>query len=214
MKTIKVPIINDLEQMNFASFRQAMEKEGHRDVIANVNWPKEFPYKPDCEFYVARSSEAIAILYNVKGLDLRAAAMQDNGPVWEDSCCEFFVLDPSDGTYYNFELNCVGTLLNAKGPGREGRMYRSQNELDMVKRFHSLDRKEYAENDVEFTWSVGMIIPFGLIGVDPAALPSTLRANFYKCADKTAHVHFLSWNPVGCQSPDFHRPDYFGELQF
>lgn len=212
MKSIKVPYINGLEKMDFENFRQSMEKDGSHDVIASVNWPDEFPYRPDCEFYVARSQECIAVLYHVKGQDLRAAAMQDNGPVWEDSCCEFFVQDPSDGTYYNFELNCVGTLLNAKGSGREKRVYRSEKELNRVRRFHSLDRKEYSENNAEFSWTVGMVIPFDLMGINPSDLPSVLKANFYKCADKTAHVHFLSWNPVGCPSPDFHRPDYFGEL--
>ena len=63
-----------------------------------------------------------------------------------------------------------------------------------------------------WNWRVTVVIPFSLIGVDPENLPERLRANFYKCGDKTAHPHFLSWNPVGTPSPDFHRPDFFGEL--
>ena len=43
-------------------------------------------------------------------------------------------------------------------------------------------------------------------------LPKAVRGNFYKCGDKTAHPHFVSWNPVGTPSPDFHRPEFFGEL--
>lgn len=61
-------------------------------------------------------------------------------------------------------------------------------------------------------WSVAMCIPFRLIGVDPDNLPSSLKANFYKCADKAAHPHFLSWNPIPVPSPDFHRPEHFGTL--
>ena len=57
-----------------------------------------------------------------------------------------------------------------------------------------------------------VLIPFELVGVDPENLPEKLRATFYKCGDKTAHPHFLSWNPVGTPAPDFHRPDFFGEL--
>jgi hypothetical protein len=39
-----------------------------------------------------------------------------------------------------------------------------------------------------------------------------LRANFYKCADNTRIPHYVSWNPIEVASPDFHRPEFFGEL--
>jgi hypothetical protein len=41
-----------------------------------------------------------------------------------------------------------------------------------------------------------------------------MRANFYKCGDKTKRAHFLSWNPIDIAKPDFHRPDFFGEITF
>ena len=63
-----------------------------------------------------------------------------------------------------------------------------------------------------WNWRVTVVIPFSLIGVDPENLPERLRANFYKCGDETAHPHFLSWSPIGTPSPDFHRPEFFGEL--
>jgi hypothetical protein len=42
----------------------------------------------------------------------------------------------------------------------------------------------------------------------------TIKGNFYKCGDKTSVPHFLSWNPIILPSPDFHRPDFFGEFSF
>ena len=42
--------------------------------------------------------------------------------------------------------------------------------------------------------------------------PESIRANFYKCGDKTAHPHYLSWSPIDTPKPDFHRPEFFGEL--
>lgn len=200
--------------MDFEQFDMAMELSGAKDTVNEVNWPDEFPYHPVCNFSVARSETHFAVLYHVRGLDLRAAAMDDNGHVWEDSCCEFFVADPSDGTYCNFEMNCIGTLLNAKGAGRSGRVQRPQESLDRVRRFSTLPRREYSSDGEIFSWSAGMLIPFDLMGIDAADIPSSVRANFYKCGDNTAHTHFLSWNPVGCPSPDFHRPEFFGELLF
>ena len=39
-----------------------------------------------------------------------------------------------------------------------------------------------------------------------------LRANCYKCGDLTKDPHYLSWNPVTSQNPDFHRSQDFGCL--
>jgi len=39
-------------------------------------------------------------------------------------------------------------------------------------------------------------------------------ANFYKCGDKTSKLHYVTWNPVGTEDPDYHQPDYFGEILF
>ncbi|MDR1556412.1 MAG: hypothetical protein LBS88_05185, partial [Tannerellaceae bacterium] len=35
-----------------------------------------------------------------------------------------------------------------------------------------------------------------------------------KCADDTDTPHYLSWNPIAVSAPDFHRPDFFGEIYF
>jgi hypothetical protein len=40
------------------------------------------------------------------------------------------------------------------------------------------------------------------------------RANFYKCGDKTSHPHWLTWSVVDKPEPDFHRPEFFGILEF
>ena len=42
----------------------------------------------------------------------------------------------------------------------------------------------------------------------------TFRANFYKCGDMLSVPHYVTWNPVGTPKPDYHRPEYFGELKF
>ena len=191
-----------------------METEATKAYMDTVCWPSEFPYAPDASFSIARSRTHIVIMYRVGGLDLRAAAMEDNGPVWEDSCCEFFVSDPADGTYYNFEMNCIGTVLASKRKSRENFIPFTDAQLSRIRRFSSLERKGYDLNGKIFRWQTAICIPFDLIGIDGGSLPQGIRANFYKCADKTAHPHFLSWNPVEVPHPDFHRPEFFGKLEF
>ena len=190
---IKVPFIKGLQNMNYNSLEVALENDGAKGTIANVNWPKEFPYQPDCFFTIARSESHIAVSFHVRGFDLRAASLEDDG---------------------NIEINCIGRLLNGLGSGRNDRERRSPEVLKRIIRFSSLEPREYNEKDSLFSWGVAMVIPFDLIGIDPNNIPDRLKANFYKCGDLTKHPHFLSWNPVGCTSPDFHRPEFFGELIF
>ncbi len=212
MKTLNVPFVSGLENMDFQELEKKLEREGKKDIIGEVNWPEAFGYQPSCVFSIAHSEKAIAILYHVRGLDLRAAALEDNGSVWEDSCCEFFVASPSGKKYYNFEMNCIGTVLNACGPDRNDRPRRPLDEMKEIKRFSSLEHRRWEESDQLFSWQTAIIIPFSMIGIHEQNLPEKLHANFYKCGDKTAHPHFLSWNPIHTEKPDFHRPEFFGEL--
>ncbi|MGM9736360.1 MAG: carbohydrate-binding family 9-like protein [Candidatus Cryptobacteroides sp.] len=214
MKSIYIPFIKSIEEMDPKAMENAIEEKGAKAFIDQNNWPDQFPYTPVAAVTVARSETHLCLMYSVRGLDLRAKALQDQGRSWEDSCCEFFVDHPSDGTYYNFELTCIGSLLASKRTGRNDPANLPDEALARIIRHSSLERKEYDISGNVFSWNVGMCIPFELIGVDPDNLPASLRVNFYKCADKTAHPHFLSWNPVGTPSPDFHRPEFFGEIRF
>lgn len=209
-----MPFIDGLEAMSRERREYEMEIRGNRISVDTADWPERWPYKPAVTASVARSASHLFIAYHVRGLDLRAEAMEDNGPVWEDSCCEFFISDPADGTYYNFEMNCIGTLLAAKRKSRTECTHFDKSRLADVIRYTSLKRERYDIADRIFTWDAVMGIPFGMVGLDGDRLPESVRANFYKCGDKTAHPHFLSWNPVCTPDPDFHRPDFFGELIF
>ena len=214
MKQLKIPFIPELESSDFKTLELKMETGAAKAAIDTVCWPGEFPYAPAANVSIARSATHIIVHYSVSGLDLRAMAMENNGPVWEDSCCEFFVGDPSDGTYYNFEMNCIGTLLAAKRRSREDARHFTDAQHARIIKHSSLERRAYDISDEMAQWRTALCIPLSFIGIDGNSLPRSVRANFYKCADKSAHPHFLSWNPVEVAQPDFHRPEFFGELLF
>ena len=113
------------------------------EPIANVNWAEAFPCKPNVAFRMAYASDKILLNYQVEEDSVRAVAPADNGRVWEDSCCEFFVSPADDGTYYNIECNCAGTLLVGFGPGREGRQHLPEDVLQKVDRWSSLGRQPF-----------------------------------------------------------------------
>ena len=190
-----------------------LELEGSRFDVNCVNWPASWPYAPFCSGRIARTRTELVIGFRTSGLDLRALNLEDNLRQWEDSCVEFFVQDPSRADYYNFEINPLGKILACKGPAREGRVHRSAEEMESIRRFAFLEGPQDLSGGIH-SWRVTVLIPLRLMGIDPERLPAGIRANFYKCGDKTAHPHFLSWNPVGTPAPDFHRPEFFGELRF
>ena len=183
--------------------------------INTVNW-EEYPYKPEASFRIAHTGDAIVLHYKVRENSVRATAAKDNGPVWEDACVEFFSMPEDDGIYYNMECNCAGTLLVGAGSGRNGREHASQTVLDGVQRWASLGRAPFEEQIGECTWEVVLIIPTATYFKHQIETLSgrTMHANFYKCGDKLQTPHFLSWNPIAVENPDFHRPEFFGLLRF
>lgn len=182
--------------------------------IQVVNW-NEYPYRPEVTFRMAYTDESILIQYVVDEETSRAKYGKDRGSVWTDSCVEFFSCPFDDGYYYNLETNCIGTVLLCCGKEREGREYAPFEVTDSIKRYSTLGREAFDECE-KGKWSLSLVVPFkmffkhNVVKLDGM----TIRANFYKCGDELKTPHFLSWNPIEIEKPDFHRPDYFGELHF
>ena len=176
-----------------------------------VNW-EEFPYKPDVTVRLGYSSSALAILFEVEEDHVRAVTMEDCGPVWEDSCCEFFVADPAGDGYFNFEMNCAGTLLAAKRRSREDFEHLNESQLKEIRRFSSLPHAPIDSVGEGQKYWIAEVIPFSILGLNEA--PMSIMANFYKCGDKCRKPHFLSMAPIDLPSPDFHCPEFFQEITF
>lgn len=208
MKTLTIPFIDCAAQ----DLDTALELDGARFDVDQVNWPAEWPYAPFCSGRIGRTAHALAVDFRVSGLDLRARNLSDNGRQWEDSCVEVFIQDPEGPDYYNFEINALGKVLACSGPDRHNRKPRGAEEMAQILRVAAFEGPQDHTGGI-WTWRVAVCIPFALIGVDPERLPQSLRANFYKCGDLTAHPHFLSWSPIDTPQPDFHRPEFFGELR-
>jgi len=211
MKSLKVPFLPQLTGAGADEIIRILETESHKSSIDEANWP-EFSYKPITIFSLARDEERFYLYYFVRGNCLRAVHYNDLKPVWTDSCVEFFVQKPGDDFYTNFEFNCIGTCYAAKCKNRSEFELFSDSQLSQIKRYASLGQKPFQEMQGLFTWELLVELPFSLIGLDGRNLPKMLRGNFYKCADQTELPHYLSWNAIESERPDFHRPEFFGEL--
>ena len=183
--------------------------------VENINWPKEFPYCPKMQFGIAHTGEEFLIHYCVEEQSVRAVAQKDNDNVWEDSCAEFFISPAADGLYYNIECNCAGTLLLGVGEGRNNRQLATPEITRQIDRWASLGRTPFDTRDQPTRWELALRIPYtvffrhNITSLDGL----TLKGNFYKCGDKLPVPHFISWNPIGTPTPDFHCPQFFGKLE-
>ncbi len=183
--------------------------------IDMVNWP-DYPYHPTTFFRIAHSKDTIFIHYHVTEDSIRAMTSQDSGPVWEDSCCEFFSQLEKGGIYYNMECNCIGTLLIGAGDNRKNREQASSEILKNVDRWSSNGCYPFAEQSGSFTWDMTLKIPVSTYFKHhlQSVAGTVIYANFYKCGDQLKKKHYLSWNPIDTPTPDFHQPRFFGELDF
>lgn len=183
--------------------------------IDTVNWPAEYPYCPEVAFRMAWCPDGLLVHYRVKEQSVRAHYADDGGRVWTDSCVECFIRNADSDIYYNIECNCIGTLLAASGDGRHDRVPVAAELRRDVLRWASLGGTPFEERCEPTAWEVALVIPAALFVAHPIRLEAgaVLRANFYKCGDELCVPHFLSWNPIEVSQPDFHRPEYFGELE-
>jgi len=192
-----------------------LDKPDSKHIIDIVNW-NDFPYKPDVSFSIGFTSREILLKYYVTEQYFKAEKTETNEMVCEDSCVEFFVSPVEDGTYYNFEFNGIGTCLLGNGTGREDSKRVDRGIVSKIRRQTSIGKTPVKELKGPFSWTITIAIPIETFFQHKIKelKGKTFRANFYKCGDMLSVPHFVTWNPVGTEKPDYHRPEYFGVIKF
>jgi hypothetical protein len=183
-----------------------------KNEINNLLW-LSYPYRPSARFSIAYGPDCIFLKYFVSEKQIRAVNSEPNSPVWQDSCVEFFVSFNEGRLYYNFEMNCIGTILAAYGPDRKHRNFLPEKKIASVKTYTIVDK--FTEPSV-IHWELTTVIPFTVFIYDEISCLSATRvhANFYKCGDNLTEPHYLAWNNIKSVKPDFHLPEFFGTLVF
>jgi len=181
------------------------------EPVACCNWAEEYPYAPDVAFRAFHTGSRLVVRFDVCEEVTAALVAEDNGPVWTDSCVEFFVA-PDDAGYYNFETTCIGRmLLGFRAPGCEP-VHAAPEVLAGVKRRPTLPPETFGERRDAGRWSMTLAIPpEALFRHDLKSWDGVeLRVNLYKCGDGLSKPHFLSWQPIRSEKPNFHLPEFFG----
>ena len=146
---------------------------------------------------------------------IRAVETRTNGEVYKDSCVEFFI-SPDGENYYNFEFSCIGTIHLAFGSGRGNRKFVEPATVEKIEIKSTLGNKPFEAKSGHYEWEMMIRIPIESFAYSNLESFNELKAaaNFYKCGDETAVPHFVTWNPVKTESPDYHRPEFFGKVSF
>ncbi len=213
-KELLVKRLPELDRMPLPQVAQYLDSNVEHEVIDQINWPDQFSYKPFCSFVVAVSLTRLYVFYSVISKDLRAVHTTDLSPVADDSCVEFFLQVPGSEEYWNFEFNCISALNASHRVERPSPTRLTPAELESIARYSSCGSEVIEEQGGTFCWDLVVSIPLQLVGLDGDNLPDYVTGNFYKCGSKTAHPHYVSWNAIDGEKPDFHRPDCFGKLWF
>ncbi len=186
--------------------------------------PRSSSTHPETRCKVLYDDRGLFCSFKVKDRYVIGRYTEPQSPVCRDSCVEFFVKPDHASGYFNFEINCIGTLflLYITNPQRTQDGFVEATPIaqkDGLEIWTSIqDRPFIPEQPGPLEWRVDFFIPFSLFG---AAIPHFVppqrgdewRGNFYKCADDSSHPHWASWAPIG-EELNFHVPSYFGRLLF
>jgi len=190
-------------------------KDWHRNVqkaaVASFPWGKlaKSDFRPATAARLGTDGTSIFVLMETDENELRAET-KGFGYTHTDSCMEFFLSpDPARSEeYLNWEFNPAGGMYLSIGTARNNRV--------------EIPEENYRELfQVRTTtggkgWALEYRIPlpflrrfFPLVELRPGHV---MRGNFYKCGDDTPRPHFGCWSPIDLPQPDFHCPEFFGEL--
>lgn len=185
-------------------------------TVSNNNWKEQYPYTPTVEVSLRHDGKSLHLNFEVEEEFVAAVADKDNGEVYKDSCVEFFISFDDDG-YYNLEANCTGKILLSHRRGRKIDVeYASSEILSLIKRAASLGDEPFECRTADSKWYLNLTIPCDVFFRHDIKNFSGIKAkcNIYKCGDNLPVPHFLSWQPIKTANPDFHRPEFFGDIEF
>ncbi|MCB9075938.1 MAG: hypothetical protein H6552_10445 [Chitinophagales bacterium] len=184
-------------------------------TIDNYLW-SENSYKPRVEAKVCYNDRNLFVNLKSYEVEITAKYTEINDPVHKDSCVEFFVnLFPcKTNKYFNFEVNPIGTM--HIGFGAVGsRIHLPIEDVKKVRINSTISKPIIGEYGNNF-WEIYYRIPISLFEkyYELKFNSDNAIGNFYKCGDEAKYNHYGVWNNIDSEKPNFHQPNYFGDLIF
>jgi len=214
MKTLSIPLINSLQpSINIEEISGLMDSLPLH-LIDNTPWT-ELEINCQSSFSIAHCGSTIFLKFYVNEDVIKTNMHKTNDPVYKDNCVEFFVSFEPENEYYNIEMNCFGICLMGYGLDRVNRKLLPENIIDKIKKTILIKSAgELAATN--FEWQITLAIPIEVFAYTNLSSFNKKRGrgNFFKCGDDLPEPHFFTWNTIQSKHPNFHLPEFFGELQF
>ncbi len=213
MNKIAVPYVAGLSSVSNTELKTALVSQGNNYPVAEANWEQLYPEKPECIVFLAHDSRNLHALFLVKGYGLRAVNTANQSPVSQDSCVEIFLAPSVQGEYWNFEFNCIGGVNSSHRIIRPEPTRLTDDEISQIRRLGSCGNKPFNEKEGYYEWDLLVSIPFSLLKLQGEIRGKIIKGNIYKCSSASIRPHYLSLFPIATPKPDFHRPDFFGDIE-
>lgn len=181
-------------------------------------------HHPGVKVKLTYLDDILYVFFRVSDKYVLCERTQYQARVCEDSCVEFFIRPKPDHGYFNFEINCGGTMLlyYIEDATRVDDAFAKYSPVpwklaSMIDIYHSLPPRVYPEIIDDTEWMLEYRIPFTLfeayLGPLGNVAGQTWHGNLFKCADSSSHPHWTSWAPLDGKH-NFHLPEYFAPMHF
>jgi hypothetical protein len=213
MQQFNIPSLSLSDSCSIEQVSLALDQK-EKLPINITPWP-DFNYLPNVAFAIAHDGDKIFLKYYVEENTVIAVHRKTNGPVYKDSCVEFFIAFDDEKDYYNIEFNCAGSCHVGYGSNRENRRLVPPHLIRKIKYQASFKSIEILQAHI-IKWELIVIIPISIFYYRKlATLKNQLcRVNFYKCGDELPQPHYVCWNNIFSAAPNFHLSEFFRSACF
>ena len=178
-------------------------------------------FRPIVNAKMMYDANNLYVIFQVADRYIRCVTNKTNGPVYEDTCVEFFFSPDQNSQlqYFNLETNCGGTaLMYYNLIPRKDYIVMDTDDIQKIEIAHSMPEIVDPEITKSVIWTLEYKLPLELLKkyatVSQPAPGVVWKGNCYKIADKTSNPHYLTWSLIDQIEPDFHLPQFFGTLIF
>lgn len=154
--------------------------------------------------------ERLSVEFHCSDDDAWGTHTERDAPLWQQEVVELFLAagDAVPSQYFEFEVSPAGVLFDALVSNPHG------DRIGMaVNAGWNCPGIEWEAGPTRegADWRAYLAIPWR--GLDLAAPPATLRANFFRIErPRPGEPEFSCWSPTLTSPADFHRPGRFGVL--
>jgi len=142
-----------------------------------------------------------------------AKILEHDGPLYEEDVFEVFLAPGALTTYFELEVNPLGTTFDARveSPDGDRATMRVDRGWECAGLFAAV-RKSW--RGTTLTVDTMIRVPFASLGRTPPKRGEEWRANFYRIDRGPLRDEFSAWRATMKTPADFHVPSAFGTLVF